>query len=338
MRKTQVALAALALVASTAAMANGVTVYGTADASVYNAGGTTGFAGTGNWGTSVLGFKGSEDLGGGLKASFNLEQGLNFGTGSEANPGVSSTSTSKAAFNRLANVGLSGDFGSLTLGLQLSPFIAASLGGYANGNASFYVNALALTTVSVASYGSSATATGGFFIPNAVTYSLPSIGGVNASVMTTLDGGVAANQYTAVSVGTAVGAIGLNGAYQQRGGGSGTGYKSYNINGSTNVGDIRVAAGYTSHDVDGTTAVVNGYNLGASYALNGATAVSLNYAGATGSKSVTNAGVTYNLSKSTFLYGTVSYGKNGAGVVYETSPTYTTGNKTGYAVGVSHSF
>ncbi len=336
MRKTQVALAALALMASTAALANGVSIYGTADASLYNAGGTTGLAGSGNWGTTALGFKGTEDLGGGMKASFNLEQGMNLNNGGSANPGVTGST-----FNRLANVGLSGDFGAVSLGLQLSPFIASSLGGYANGNASFYVASLALTSTAVASYGSAATATAGFFIPNAISYSLPSIGGVNATVLTALDGGVTANQYTAVSVGTAVGAIGLNGAYQQRGGAAGTGYKSYNINASTNVGEVRVAGGYTSHDVEGTgagQAVVNGYNIGASYALNSATAVSLNYASATGSKTITNAGVTYNLSKSTFLYGTLSYGKNGAMVVYEGSPTYTTGNKTGYAVGVAHSF
>jgi predicted porin len=30
----------------------------------------------GNWGTSMLGLKGSEDLGGGLNAIFNLETGL----------------------------------------------------------------------------------------------------------------------------------------------------------------------------------------------------------------------------------------------------------------------
>jgi predicted porin len=68
MKKTQVALAALALVASTAAMAN-VTIYGTLDAAITNTnnGKGTAFDGTGSWtAPSHLGFKGSEDIGGGM--------------------------------------------------------------------------------------------------------------------------------------------------------------------------------------------------------------------------------------------------------------------------------
>ena len=70
MKKTQVALAALALVASTATLAN-VTVYGAVDAAAAHASGKgTYFDGTGAWtAPSHLGFKGSEDLGSGMKAS-----------------------------------------------------------------------------------------------------------------------------------------------------------------------------------------------------------------------------------------------------------------------------
>ncbi|MEO0315902.1 MAG: Gram-negative porin, partial [Pseudomonadota bacterium] len=81
MRKTQVALAAMALVASTAVLADGVTVYGTLDTSVTKTSGSSNaFDGTGNWGTSLFGIKGSEDLGNGMTASFNLEGGLNAGS------------------------------------------------------------------------------------------------------------------------------------------------------------------------------------------------------------------------------------------------------------------
>ena len=88
MRKTQVALAALALVASSAALANGVSIYGNVDAGILSTGGKTAFYGGGNNATTLMGFRGSEDLGGGLKAGFNLEAGLDLSKGqSGANGG-----------------------------------------------------------------------------------------------------------------------------------------------------------------------------------------------------------------------------------------------------------
>ncbi len=83
MKKTLIA-AALA-VCSTAALAQSVAIYGTIDASVaqkeVNSVKTTA-QGNGDYlGSSVLGFRGTEDLGGGLKAGFNLEGDLNVGNG-----------------------------------------------------------------------------------------------------------------------------------------------------------------------------------------------------------------------------------------------------------------
>ncbi|MFG6485053.1 porin [Roseateles sp. BYS78W] len=57
---------------------------------------------------SRLGLRGTEDLGGGLKASFNLEHGLNSDTGA-------ATEGTKF-WNRQANVELSGAFGTIRLG------------------------------------------------------------------------------------------------------------------------------------------------------------------------------------------------------------------------------
>jgi predicted porin len=58
---------------------------------------------------SRLGFRGTEDLGGGLSAIFTLESGIMVDTG-----GMSQS----RLFGRQAFVGLSGDFGSLTFGRQ----------------------------------------------------------------------------------------------------------------------------------------------------------------------------------------------------------------------------
>jgi predicted porin len=66
---------------------------------------------------SRLGFRGTEDLGGGLQAFFNLESGVAMDSGSFNNGG--------RIFGRASNVGLSGPFGRVTLGRQINMTILA---------------------------------------------------------------------------------------------------------------------------------------------------------------------------------------------------------------------
>ena len=222
MKKKLLASAIFALCASGATFAQtGLTLYGNVDASVVTANGIgsaderrTSF-GEGNWAPSVWGMRGSEDLGSGMRAHFRLEGGFNAGNGTIANGGTT------GIFSRMANVGLSGSFGSVTAGLNMSPFIAAytSTLGLAGNN--FYVPALLLhregTTlntlglpVSVAGGGTDADpargTTGGFFIPNSISYSLPaeSLAGISGSVMYGF-GGIAgdasANRFVSGNIG-----------------------------------------------------------------------------------------------------------------------------------------
>jgi predicted porin len=60
--------------------------------------------------TSRFGLRGTEDLGGGLKAVFTLESGINLDTGAQAN--------ATKLFDRAATVGLQGDWGTATFGRQ----------------------------------------------------------------------------------------------------------------------------------------------------------------------------------------------------------------------------
>ena len=73
---------------------------------------------------SIWGLKGSEDLGGGLKAVFNLEADFASDTGGSRGLGNISTAT----FGRQANVGLSSDWGTILIGRQYSPALLAELG------------------------------------------------------------------------------------------------------------------------------------------------------------------------------------------------------------------
>lgn len=120
MRNGLVMIGVVTGVAGTAHAQNSVTLYGRIDngiAFVDHASGEDDLVtlrhGLSN---SRFGFKGTEDLGGGLKAIFQLENGFNESTGALGNGG--------RMFGRQAIVGLSGDsWGKVTLGRQYDPLV-----------------------------------------------------------------------------------------------------------------------------------------------------------------------------------------------------------------------
>ncbi|MDD2976628.1 porin [Aquabacterium sp.] len=112
MKKTLLALAAIA--ASSAAFAqSSVTLYGVVDASLESVKGddTVTRVSSDNLASSRLGFKGTEDLGNGLKANFVLESNMKMDTGENGGKAV-------RFFDRAAWVGVAGGFGELRLGRQ----------------------------------------------------------------------------------------------------------------------------------------------------------------------------------------------------------------------------
>ena len=126
MKKTLVAVAAMAAV--TGAMAQ-ATIYGTIDQAYRSDKTTVGAAAATKKtgidavlnGGSAFGFKGSEDLGGGLKASFVMELGYET---SDAIGGMN---------NRQSFVGLEGGFGSVNIGRQYSNIFLAACGNDVSG-------------------------------------------------------------------------------------------------------------------------------------------------------------------------------------------------------------
>jgi predicted porin len=111
MKKHLIAAAVVGAFAAPA-MAQNVSVYGVMDTGLqsFDSGAAANSQSTravdGGLATSRLGFIGTEDLGGGMKASFKLEARLN----------PSAASNGGALFNRGANISLSGGFGAVTLG------------------------------------------------------------------------------------------------------------------------------------------------------------------------------------------------------------------------------
>lgn len=115
--------------ASLAVAQSSVTIYGVVDNSYsVNKGSVADVSGIawGNLSSSRIGFRGVEDLGDGLKASFNLEAGI----GSESGQGVDGPSLDNVSaavgaggltFGRRATVSLSGSFGEIRIGRDFVP-------------------------------------------------------------------------------------------------------------------------------------------------------------------------------------------------------------------------
>jgi predicted porin len=143
MKKSLIALAVLAA-AGTASAQSSVTLFGIVDATIAY-GTADGAGGSSKWqltnsgyNSSRLGFRGTEDLGGGLSASFWLEAGLNNDDGQGAasnsnnqavgafNPGTGANPPARAGtqgltFNRRSTVSLAGTWGEVRLGRDYTP-------------------------------------------------------------------------------------------------------------------------------------------------------------------------------------------------------------------------
>jgi len=119
MKKSLIAIAVLAATSSAAFAQSNVTIYGILDAGITAergaAAGNVTKVTSGAASASRIGFKGTEDLGGGLSAIFKLETGARIDDGT-----LDATNT---LFNREAYVGLSSKTaGTLTIGRQYTPY------------------------------------------------------------------------------------------------------------------------------------------------------------------------------------------------------------------------
>ncbi len=166
MKKSLIALAVLSTIAGSAVAQSSVTVYGrfdqqysVVDTKTATTSTTTNTGVDGGIGGSRLGFRGTEDIGGGLKANFVFEFGVDAGE----NTGVGAT--------RLGFADVSGSFGTFRMGRQVSPTKAVADTYNALGNN---------TNFTPGDVG----AITGFDnrISNAITYLTPTINGFSAQI------------------------------------------------------------------------------------------------------------------------------------------------------------
>lgn len=133
MKKSLIALAVMAAAGAASAQSS-VTLFGIVDATLAWGRGNVGdrFQLTNSgYNSSRLGFRGTEDLGGGMSASFWLEAGVNNDNGSGAATNLNNQASGGAlagmngsqglTFNRRSTVSLAGNWGELRLGRDYTP-------------------------------------------------------------------------------------------------------------------------------------------------------------------------------------------------------------------------
>lgn len=291
MKKSLIALAVLGVTGlgfSGAAMAqSSVTMYGVADAGigkVKSAGDPrVHFLGnsTMNNGNSRLGVRGVEDLGGGLKAGFNFESGINLNDGSTDNPQI---------WHRASNVWLGGNWGTFKMGRTLNPSFHGTVAWELTGAANYSVVA---NTYSFAGRGSRNN--------SQFSYKTPDFGGLSAELGYIFKDDNGGNSKWDANIIYANGPIGAGLSINKV-----TSSKTnYALGGKYSFGQFAVAASY--NHTGGTLARRRGFSLGGSFNTGPFTAtldLTRDTKNDLGAKKYTNGLLEgkYALSKRTFVY------------------------------------
>lgn len=356
MKKTAYAMAVLALIGSGSAYAqSSVTAYGLIDTGITytsKVGATNGSrfsADSGDQAASRIGFKGVEDLGGGLSAIFNVENGFATDTGAMSTPNT--------LFDRKSVVGLSGGFGTVTIGRQTD---------YLEDIGSKYtsVGVFGSNAIKGAHFNNLDRVAGGARTDNSLRFDSANYGGFTGSLFYgfgEVAGKTSAGQAFGIAGNYANGAFGIGAGYYQSklatASGTGqpgdTGLKTFTIGSSYQFGPAKLYGAWSqvkqpSVAAVATTGLVNNIlgnkanivDLGVDYSLTpnlhlmggviyDRTDIKRVTAGATtGSTTQINLGVDYYLSKRTDVYAMYANQRakdtNNPGVVngsYTNSPT-----------------
>jgi len=304
MKKTFVALAVLTAFGSASAQ---VTVYGKVDLGVSNSKTTDTDPTTVNQGVEVtsgnyegsrFGVKADHDLTGGLKASAKYEFSVDATGGENA-----------IKSNRVATIGLSGDFGSVAMGLQWTPYDSAwgfdqmEYNGFSPAGKVWYQGF----------HGDNGNGGNGN-AKKSISYSTPDLNGFNATVLFSNSGDKATDgeksvPYLGLGANYATGPLSINFGYEQVASTAHLGKKkvvdsvrtgallgekttAMILGASYNLGVATIGAGYQMANIkfDGSKAKDTGSTISVSVPVNASTTAALGYASET-SKS---AGVTYN--------------------------------------------
>lgn len=289
--------------------------------------------------TSHLGFRGSEDLGGGLKAAFAIESFLRVDTGAPGRFDASPAQGADPFWSRSAWVGLSGGFGELRLGNNANPLWISMLQTNALGGNSVFSPSFR-QLYNGGTRGRSEIDTS---VVNSVSYQTPTIGGVQALLAVQVGEGRGARYNVVGHIGFRDGPVHVAMAVQSARhspppDNTLTAQQDMVlVGGSYNAGLVRLFGQYTT--VDNVTNKSRLPHFGATVPLAGGTVQfstgrdrnKVVATGVTTVRTTTSAGYVYPLSKRTDLYGFL---------MSETFPVVGPANRQGHSavVGVRHAF
>lgn len=339
--------AATCALASGAANAQSVTLYGLIDTGIEyvshantNGNGLTRIPSVTGTLPSRWGLRGAEDLGNGMKAVFTLESGFNTDTGTSGQGG--------RLFGRQAWVGLASDYGTVTLGRQYSMVFLSLADADILGPSQYAIGSLdayipnARTDNTIAYKGTF----NGLTVGATYSFGRDAAGGVPASG--TCAGEVAGNASACRAMSAMVrydaATFGVAGAYEEQRGGTGATASFFNgsapialtdagdkdrrivANGYVKLGNAKLGVGWIGRHVQAVAGDVrsNLYFVNGSYPLTGALTLDaglIRLINADQSRSATMAvlrGV-YALSKRTALYAQTGYLWNSANAQYSVS-------------------
>lgn len=337
MKKSLLAVAIAALPAAAFAQTN-VTLYGIADVGITSVSDGVNSAmrvDSGMMSTSRWGIRGTEDLGGGLKAVFTLEGGLKVDTGAaDAN-----------VFQRRAYAGFQGGFGEVRIGRDYTPaFLAA--GGWDALGYGLYGNALNYTAIM-----------GGTSVrfSNAIFYDSPNMGGFSAQAaygFGEVAGNNSAGRGFSLAGGYAAGPLMAGLYYENTNDATGNSTKKVGVGGGYNFGAFGLKASWQKVDPPLAGDNVTYWSLGGNVAV-GAGNVIAQYSRASaetggGRSNTFGLAYTYPMSKRTTLYATVGQASNNSAATptlgnlrssdNTVSPAAAGQNARGIGFGVRHSF
>lgn len=342
MKKSLLALAALTAFAGVASAQSSVTLFGIVDLGLRQAkNGTTSLKTMSQDGiaSSRLGFRGVEDLGGGMRAGFWLEGAIQPDVGTSGGQ----------SWQRRSTLSLMGGFGELRLGRDYTPTfwnhtVFDPFGTNGIGAQTNLQTQLGQTTM----FGAGATTL--VRANNSIGYFLPAMGGLYGQAMIAhSDGPENGNGYQGLRLGFAGGPVNVAFAYGITEITPTNDQTGMNLGASFKMGNFTLFGQWHKYEVD-TPANTDQTNLmlGGTLAM-GAGTLKFTYGQASSDATSREAtqlaiGYVHDLSKRTALYGTYASISNDTGARFAVSgaPAFGgTNNKpksTGYEVGIRHSF
>jgi predicted porin len=294
MKKSLIALAALGAFGVASAQSS-VTLYGVADAWIGQTKDkildvTKKEMGSGGYNGSRWGLRGAEDLGGGLRGVFQLEQGFSIDTAAALD--------STKQFARQAFVGLGGGFGEVRFGRQYGALDEVR-GGFSGAFDTAF-------TPTGDTWKNSDSATAGedyaARFDNAITYRIPAMGGLTATVAISAGEGTDANKHASFNVRYGAGPLAVALAYQRENENAAQDKWTF-LGGSYALGAATLKASYQNQSA--STDDAKEFQLGVDVAM-GAGGIGVSYARAKNDndRKATGIGATafYDLSKRTRMY------------------------------------